>query len=198
MTKEENISFMKSFFEKYYKKLHDDDLILVSLPGVPEPMISETDKRDGECKVWKLIPSTVTEEKLQEVEKAYNIKFPDVLKAFFSVYHHLFDAPIGSNSIKAPLQGFEFAFNSKLAKNGFLPFAWDEDGFFIRCIDLSNMPDEEKCSVVEIDHEVMFDLIFKAEDNNKTVSREEFAENMKTVAVNFYDFLNGVYEGRIE
>ena len=81
----------------------------------------------------------------------------------------------------------------------YLPFAWDKEGYFIRCIDLKNMPDEEKCEVVEIDHEVLFDLE-ECEDMQEEqgglfdyavdMKRSgELEEKMNPVAKNFFVYL---------
>ncbi|MBQ8905595.1 MAG: SMI1/KNR4 family protein [Ruminococcus sp.] len=197
MPTKETAAFVKSFFEKYYQKLYNESKVLVSLPKVPEEMVAEDGNSDG-WKVWKLIPSSVTEEQLSKLEQDLGVRFPDILKAFFTVYHHLFEEPIGRNAIDRPLTGFDHAYNESLVRCGFLPFTWDSQHYFIRCMDLQNMPDEHACPILEIDHEEMFDLIFDAEEKGESVSREAFMKHLRPVADHFYDYLNGVYEGRIE
>ena len=110
----------------------------------------------------------------------------------FMTYHHMFEEPIGRNPINKPFEGLLNAFNESLAANGYLPFVWDEDHYFIRCFDLQNMPNEEKCAIVEIDHEEMFDLIYDAEENGKTLCKDDFAPHMRVIAENFYEYLNNV------
>lgn len=198
MTLEQNKVYMKNFFERYYEKLYNKNKMYVTLPGVPDEMTLENGEMDKEWKVWKLVPSTITNTDLNRMEDTYHIKLPIVLKAFFTAYHHFFEEPIGRHSINRPFFGFENSFNPILANCDFLPFAWDGEHYFIRCIDLSNMPTEEKCPIVEIDHEVMFNLIFSAEKLGENVTRDVFMKNMKPVAQNFYEFLKEVFNDRIK
>ncbi|MDE7299620.1 MAG: hypothetical protein K2N94_12480, partial [Lachnospiraceae bacterium] len=73
-----------------------------------------------------------------------------------------------------------------LVRNGYLTFGWDEDVYFIRCMDLQNMPDEERCPIVQIDHEIMFDF------DEDTTERAELEEEMQPVAENFFAYLDAV------
>ena len=122
-----------------------------------------------------------------------------MLRIFLTTYFHYFDGGIGRNPVEDKFEGILNAWNPFLIKNGYLPFAWDEEGYFIRCIDLKNMPDEEKCEVVEIDHEVLFDLE-ECEDMQEeqgvlfdyAVDMKRFGEleeKMNPVAKNFFLYL---------
>lgn len=197
MTKKENREFMKNFFERYYEKCYNKDKILVEGVGIPPEMLEDGADPTKEWNVWKLILSTVTEEDIKQLEKDLNMPLPECVKAFLSVYHHRFETPIGWNDIKYPFYGFKIAYTHQLADNGYLPIAWDGDSIFIRCIDLSNMPNEEKCPVVEIDHELFFDLQYDAESENTLIAKEKLIPLMRTVAVNFYEYLNGIYDDKI-
>ena len=192
MTKSDNLNFIKDFFESYYSKLYNKAPIILANPCVPSEMISESEHNDDYWKIWKLIPSTIDENMVQKIEKQLKVEFPEVLKCFFMTYHHMFEEPIGRNPINKPFEGLLNAFNESLAANGYLPFVWDEDHYFIRCFDLQNMPNEEKCAIVEIDHEEMFDLIYDAEENGKTLCKDDFAPHMRVIAENFYEYLNNV------
>lgn len=119
-------------------------------------MWSDNADPNEEWKVWKLIPSTATEQDVENLEKTIGTKLPQCLKAFLTVYHHYFDAPIGENPISAPFEAVLDAWNPLLVKHGYLPFTWDEEGYYIRCIDLANMPNEEQCGIYQIDHEILF------------------------------------------
>lgn len=198
MTKKENREFMKNFFERYYEKCYNEDEILVTGVGIPPEMLEDGADPTKEWNVWKLIPSTVTEKDIKQLEKGLNITLPECVKAFLSVYHHRFEDPIGRNDIRYPFYNLENYYTHQLADNGYLPIAWDGDGIFIRCIDLSNMPNEEKCPVVEIDHELFFDLQYDAESENILIAKEKLIPLMRPVAVNFYEYLNGIYEDKIK
>lgn len=198
MTREENRTFMKNFFERYYKKQIEDDPILVKGVGIPPEMLADGANPDDEWNIWKLIPSTATEKDFQVFEETHHVKLPECIKAFFSVYHYRFYTAIGRNDIGYPLYELERAYTHQLADNGYLPFGWDEDSFFIRCMDLSHLPEEEKCPIVEIDHEPFFDLQCDAEQAGILIPREQLVPLMRPVAENFYAYLNGVYENRIQ
>lgn len=186
-------AFVKGFFNRYYDLLYHTNKILVKLPGVPEQMLADEADPQQEWNVWKLIPSTVTNADLQQIEALCACHFPVMLKAFFQTYHHIFDAPIGRNSIKYPFESLENAFNPHLATNGFLPFTWDEEYIFIRYIDLENMPDEAHCPVMEIDHEELFNMQFPVEDKGKMLKREQLIPYMKLVSDNLFAYLEDVY-----
>lgn len=197
MTIENNRAFMKDFFERYYSKIKSQGDIFVKGVNIPTEMLAEGADPNEEWNIWKLYPSTVTPDDFADFEKNIKIKLPECIKAFFSVYHHRFDTAIGRNEIKRPLYDLERAFNPHLVSNGFLPIGWDSDSFFIRCMDLANMPDEEKCRIVEIDHEPFFDLMYDCEDKGIPVPKEELLKLFRPVAENFYEYLNGVYNDTI-
>lgn len=197
MTRDENRAFMKDFFERYYDKFKNEGIIFVKGVGIPPEMLADGADPSEEWNIWKLIPSTVTEEDIQKLEEELHIALPECVRAFLSVYHHRFEDPVGRNDIRNPLWGFRCAYTHQLADNGYLPIAWAGDSFFIRCIDLSNMPDEEKCPVVEIDHEPFFDLQFDANQQNRLIPREQLVPLMCPVAENFYEYLNLIYEDKI-
>lgn len=188
--------FMKDFFENYYNCLHEKSEMAVMLPGVPEDMIADAqpDGNHGEWRVWKLVPSTVTEHEIAALEADFALVFPEGVKAFLSTYHHLFEEPIGRNSTAKKFYGIKQAFNPHLAANGFLPLTWDKLHYFIRCIDLSLMPDEERCPVLEIDHETLFDLQYQADERGEIIPKDILVQHMNAVAENLYDYLNDIYE----
>lgn len=146
----------------------------------------------AEWKRWIPIPSDVTEQELDDLEERIGSEMPNILRVFLSTYFHYFSDPIGRNSINKKFEGIMNAWNPMLVKNGYIPFAWDEEGYFIRCIDIRNMPDESKCKVCQIDHEIMFDF------DEDTVTKEEIEENMDYIADNFWDYLNKILDGSIE
>lgn len=197
MTIEENRAFMKDFFERYYEKRKNENIIRVKGVGIPTEMLEDGADPNKEWNVWKLYPSVVTENDFAAYEAKTGIKLPRCLKAFFSVYHHRFNTAIGRNDIRNPLYDLERSYNHHLANNGYLPFGWDSDDYFIRCIDLTNMPNEEVCPIVEIDHEPFFDLQYAAEEKGILTPKEELLKLFRPVADNLYEYLNGVYNDTI-
>ena len=78
------------------------------------------------------------------------------------------------------------AWNPILVKYGYLPFTWDREGYYIRCIDLKNMPDDEQCGIYQIDHEVLFSM------DESNVQREDIDENMEYLSQNFFTYLENI------
>ena len=193
MTREENRAFMKDFFEKYYEKQKARSESCVAGVKIPEEMVAYDLPTGGGWKVWKLFPSTVTDEDIQALEDLWNVKLPECLCAFLSTYHHRFDGLIGRNDIGKPFWSILNAYNPHLAANGYIPFGWDEDNYFIRCIDITNAPDDEKCPVVQIAHEVLFDLY--DDDDEELLPKEALAPHIEKVAKNFYEYLNAILKG---
>ena len=188
MIQEEQTAFIRNGLEALYHELERENSILLKMCDVPEAMQAGPVDGDGWCK-WKLVPSPVTAEDLDRQEKAAGCRFPSLLRTFFSTYCHYFDdAGLGRQTVDEPFFSLENAWNPTLVREGYLPFLWDTEGYFICCIDLANMPDEDRCPVVEIDHEVLFDF----EDN---VGREALQAVMKPVADSFQAFLEDIFAG---
>lgn len=190
--------FMKDYFEKLYKKLSKEKPIALKRPGLPEDMLADGADPNEEWNTWKLIPSTVTDEDIAEREKEYGLKFPNCIRAFLQTYHHCFGDIVGRNMSDEPFYSLDNAFNPHLAANGYLPFSWDKDGYFIRCIDVSVSDAEEKCPVVQFDHEVLFDMQYEYEDDGEEIPREKLEELAEHISANFYKYLNDIRDGKIE
>lgn len=176
-------AFMKDFFERYYKKLSKEYRGAPELPDVPKEMWTDGADPKSEWKPWKLIPATISDQEIEELERDLGVKLPDIMKIFLTTYFHLFDDPVGRNSSRDHFEGIKDAWNPLLVKAGYLPFAWDED-CYIRCFDLANMPDEDHCEICQIDHEVLFGF-----DEGPEVSREKIEKEMKVIANNFIEYL---------
>ncbi len=169
--------------DTYFKQENEDELC-VKLPGVPEEMWADGVDPKESWKKWKLIHSTVSEEDIAAVENELGIKFPNAMKCFLTTYFHFFDEPVGKHSSNKPFYAIKNAWNPILVKAGYLPFTWDEEHYFIRCIDLANMPNEDKCPVCQIEHEVLFDY-----DEESEINRSEIEERMEMLADNFTTYL---------
>ena len=189
MTDTQMRSFMQDFFEQYYQRLGQDGdgiALLRPLEESDRGMWREDADPDEEWKVWKLIPSTVTDQDIEKLETDIGAKLPRCLRAFLTVYHHYFDGPVGVNPISAPFEAVRNAWNPLLVKHGYLPFTWDDDGYYIRCMDLANMPDEERCGICQIDHEVLFSM------DEDTAQKEEIAQNMEYLSQNLFTYLESI------
>ncbi len=188
-------AFMRDFFERIYKKLSEEAPIALQMCDLPEEMLADGADPSEEWNTWKLIPSAVSDKDIAEYEEEYGFAFPNGVKAFFTVCHHCFDGALGRNMPDEPFEGLDNAYNPHLTANGYLPFAWDKEGYFIRCVDLANMPDEERCPIVQFPHEELFDLQYEFEDEGREIPREQLEKLAEPTAENFYDFLDRVYNG---
>ncbi|MCL1701848.1 SMI1/KNR4 family protein [Lysinibacillus sp. Bpr_S20] len=150
-------AYIKNGFEVYYERYNqvsEEGFCRWMCPDVPEEM--KVVDIDGEWSVWRMIPSTVTEEDIQALEKEFGLHFPEWYKAFISTYHHYFGV-IPDQSIEDPLNNVRDMFNPTLCSLGYLPFSWDTEYGKIICIDLNNNADEDNCAIYEIEHEILFD-----------------------------------------
>ena len=184
--------FMRDFFERYYQKLEqigNGIAVMRPLDEADKAMWRDDTNPNEEWKVWKLIPSTVTDQSIETLEKSIGINLPKCLNAFLTVYHHYFENPVGENPVSAPFKAVRNAWNPLLVKHGYLPFTWDADGYYIRCMDLANMPDEARCGICQIDHEILFSL------DEDTAQRAEIAQDMEYLSQNLFTYLEGILNG---
>ncbi len=173
---------MKQFFEQYYAKITENNANI--LPNIPSAMQANPNETQ-EWKHWKMIPSTVTDKDFAQLEEKMEIKIPNILRLFLSTYHHYFEDPIGRNPIDNPFFAVDNAYNPILIRTNYLPFTWDKDGYFIRCICLDNMPDETKCPIYQIDHEILFDF----DEYDENIQKADIAMHMEWVCENFDAYL---------
>lgn len=178
---------MQHFFEQCYQKLVQNDMNV--LPNIPTAMQANPHETT-EWKHWKLVPALCTEEDFTDLEEELDIQLPMVLKLFLSTYHHYFEAPIGKNPITEPFSALYHAYNPILIQHQYLPFTWDKDDAYIRCICLEHMPDEHRCPIYEIDHEILFDF----DEDDETIQTADIAKHMHFVADNFESYLQKCLE----
>ena len=180
--------YMKEFFERRYAVLSAGSGAGVMLPfeDEGEEMWADGADPDAEWKKWKLVPASISEDELASFEKSLGVKLPLQMKAFLTTYHHCFEAPVGENPTFDHFAAVKESWNPLLVSCGYLPFTWDEEGAYIRCIDLKNMPDEDKCGVFEIDHEILFSL------DEETAERREVEAEMNPIAENFIAYLEAL------
>ena len=185
--------YMKEFFERRYAELSAGSGAGVMLPfeDEGEEMWADGADPDAEWKKWKLVPASISEDELASFEKSLGVKLPLQMKAFLTTYHHCFEAPVGENPTFDHFAAVKEAWNPLLVRCGYLPFTWDEEGAYIRCIDLKNMPDEDGCGVFEIDHEILFSF------DEETAERGEVEAEMQPVAENFIAYLGAVQSGEL-
>lgn len=191
MTYAEYQEYMRNFFEQYYQKLSQEEIhVTLPLEEDEKEMWSDDGNPNDEWKKWKLVPAMISDGEIKALEKEIGVELPLSLKAFLTVTHHCFDDPIGRNSVAKHFQGVRNEWNPVLVRCGYLPFTWDEECYFIRCIRLNKMPEEEKCGIYQIDHEVLFDF-----DEN-TVTPEEIDQSMVFISENLLTYLDEILHDR--
>ena len=187
MTLVEYKGYMKDFFEKYYEKLSEDDIdIKRPLEENNREMWAEDAEPNEEWKKWRLVPADIEESEFAEFEQEIGVEFPLSMKAYLTTYYHFFEERIGTNPYSAHFEGMRNAWNPILIKCGYLPFAWDEEHYCIRCMQLANMPMEETCGIYQIDHEALFDF------DEETVTQEEIEEKMEFISDNLLTYLDDI------
>lgn len=187
MKLEEYRTCIRNFFEQYYEKLSQDDCnIELPLDENNRMMWAEDADPDKEWKRWKLVPANIDENEIADFEQQIGVELPLIMKVFLTTYHHFFENPIGRNPVSQHFEGMKNAWNPLLVKYGYLPFAWDKEHYFIRCMQLANMPTEEKCGIYQIDHEVLFRF------DEESVTQEEIDENMKFISENLLTYLDEI------
>lgn len=215
--------FMRNFFERMYEKeaASFEGALKLPLEEKDKAMWLDPDSKD-EWKQWKLIESTVSENDVLSMFSEIGCTPPECLIAYFTVYHHYFDDPVGRHPVSKPFAGLKNAWNPALVKAGFLPFAWDEEHSLILFIDLENMPDQYSCPVCQIDHEILFDItdeLYEEDDDDEydddtdcdddelddecdqameqaeaDCIRLAVIDNMEELAPDFFTFLNNILE----
>lgn len=80
MTYMEYRQYMKNFFKQYYHKLSQDEInIMLPLREEAKEMWSDDADPEKEWKKWKMIPATVKEEEINELEKKIEKQIADSL-----------------------------------------------------------------------------------------------------------------------
>ncbi len=137
--------------------------------GVPAAM--QVGRIDAEGWVeWRVLPSTVSEAEVSELENKFGIQLPPIFRAYLMARFHLFDqvtsrqydqlilmtdTPAGKPF--APLLLLLSAWRP-LITAGFVPFAEWGDGWGPMCFDTGCRGSDGDCPVVWMDHEILAPL----------------------------------------
>ncbi|MFA4135777.1 MULTISPECIES: SMI1/KNR4 family protein [unclassified Brevibacillus] len=179
--------YIKNAFEAYYARYNqvtEEGFCRWMRPDVPDVM--KVADIDEEWSRWKLVPSTVSQEDVAALEEEFGLNFPEWYKAFISTYYHYFDV-IPEQGIDEPFDRIKDMYNPLLCKLGYLPFSWDTEYGKIRCIDLQESPDEEKCGIYEIDHEILFEM------DEENTERNELKESLIFLYPNFKTYFEHTF-----
>ncbi|WP_061313792.1 SMI1/KNR4 family protein [Clostridium botulinum] len=194
MIKKEFKDFIKNCF-KTLKKNHPEKFYIPSnfYREIPNEMVCNDKNK------WKLIESNISEEDIVRLEKHFQVKLPELYKAFISSYFYLFDklegivdnyndyddydmeVDIMNQTPDKPLDEIYHVFNEykELLKFGYIPIG-DLDDIGPICFDALN-----NYSLVLLDHEEYY----------QCKSRDELEEMAVLVFSNFGNFLECFFCG---
>ena len=205
LDKLEHRAFIQYCMEHYYHEiLSENEGISLYLPakspsddaedgGVPELMQMGPIK-DGWVR-WKLVPSTVSQEEIAQLEQEWGLCFPPLFRAFLTTYYHFFgvitQGRLPNQSSDCPLSKFKTGWNPAVTRNQYLPFGYDEASGKCHCIDVCSLPDEELCPVVEIDLDDFWSL------DTENVTRRQLEKLANPISKNFKTYLTEIFLGLV-
>jgi hypothetical protein len=134
--------------------------------GVPAAMqVGQTDAYGWV--EWRVLPSTLSEAEVAELENKFGIHFPPLFRAYLLARFHLFDQLKSSRHDQlilmtdtpakkplAPLLHLMSAWRP-LIDAGFIPFAEWGDSWGPMCFDTGRRASDGDCPIVWMDHEIL-------------------------------------------
>ena len=168
---------------------------LIDKVDIPYEMLDEERKN-----YWKLVEMQVEDNNIDKIETDFNIKLPDIFKAFISTYCHVFerlsgkfDNYFGDSDVNVcvdispqltsePLEEIRNVLEQfdELVAMGYIPFG-DLNGIGPLCIDMN-----ANFNVVWFDHELYY----------RCKTREEYEELEVIIFDDFYQFLDCFFAGK--
>lgn len=154
MTQAQQTAFVRRCHEAAYEKQAQAGTNF--LPSVPPEMRTGVTNGQGWFQ-WKLTPAPTRAEELDALEREWGLVFPPLLRTFLSTDCHFLNLP-GFFSVRSddPLAVFRSTMaEPALFQAQLVPLGWGEDeegGDALYCLDLANMPDEERCPVLALDY----------------------------------------------
>jgi hypothetical protein len=128
--------------------------------GVPPAMWDEPVRPDGWV-LWRMLPSTVTEQQVRELEQLVNAEFPPLFRAFLTAR---FIMELGTPWVRlpalpsdAPLRDVRRMIRAcaPLHEAGYVAFANDTNDTGPVCFDVVQRLPDGDCPVVLFDHDVL-------------------------------------------
>ncbi|MCT4507408.1 MAG: SMI1/KNR4 family protein [Tepidibacter sp.] len=176
MTLKQDIEFIRKHLDNYFIKIPKEYLKLEAKiysnlseedGGVPaEMMLGEVDNEGYVC--WSMIPSNITENDINYLEKEYFIKLPKLFKAYLMGYCFLmgefnngsFGVTLPEIPFDNPLMNIEsnlFTWRLLIGA-GYIPFGEYEGGYGPICFDITQKNEDEDYAIVWFNHENLFNL----------------------------------------
>ncbi|MBX7221784.1 MAG: hypothetical protein K1Y36_17660 [Blastocatellia bacterium] len=132
--------------------------------GVPFEMMDSPVDGEGYCQ-WKMLPSTLTEADVRQLEQEFAVPFPPLLRAYLVARFHLIDQVgngkefmlwpcVPSDNPFGPLRLYLEGWKP-LLEAGYIPFTGYQDDWGPVCFDTEQcLPDGDQ-AIVWFDHEVL-------------------------------------------
>lgn len=165
-----DIAFIRGCLEQYYASFYfatvaKEPPFEAVDGGAPPEMWKGQPDEEGWVE-WTMLPSTVGDDDLDNLEREYGVTLPALLRAYFKTYFHMFDQVKGPGFTffipvlpsDAPLKSFRQWLTAwrPLLSAGYLPVGTYEDGWGPICLDLASSPTDPPA--VWFDHEELFNL----------------------------------------
>jgi len=183
----DDLNYIRDKIETWYRKVpvaflraESKELLGYDIEdsGVPREMQGGDPDEEGYVE-WKIIPSKINELEIRDLEKEYNIQFPDIYKAYLLSYCHLgLSIKIGDRHVflpeipsDYPLKEIKSQLNNwrPLVNAGFIPFGEYEDGWGPVCFDAKSKNNDY--SIIWFEHEELFSNDFEECANFEILKR---------------------------
>ncbi|MCI1695686.1 SMI1/KNR4 family protein [Aneurinibacillus aneurinilyticus] len=202
-----NVQTDKQFIElclnTYFSKRHR---VQMKLPvkidpqdgGVPASMVNGEVDEEGYV-AWKMLPSTVTEEEITEIEQGLPARLPPLFRAYlttqFVLDMQIINPPyffmLPELPADNPFQDIAFTLQAwnLLLITGYIPFAEYQDGWGPVCFDTKQQTVDGDYAIVWFDHEHLLHEL----DEGDYVSREKVESYAQTLFPSFRVFMTELF-----
>jgi len=152
---------------------------------------------------WKVLPSTLTEADVVQLESRFRIQLPPLFQAYLLARSHLFDQVISARGqiiemvctpIKNPLKDITGLIESwkELIDAGYIPFATWGDGWGPMLFDTEYRSPDGDCPIVWMDHELLVPL-----GSNQWRDRKQVLHLAKSLHRSFRELLIDIFESKV-
>ena len=153
---------VRRYVDKAIEQLRSKDSMCTPDPHLPKEMIDSKIVPDNDWVGWKTIPSTVTDNDLDEIQKKIGLEFPPLYRVFLK-YQYFYDlTEVGLCFCIHPINIWRFELKklyqswdtNRILGNGLIPFASETnmDAGPV-CFDTRKRLPDGDCPVVYWDHE---------------------------------------------
>ncbi|EMI16391.1 cell wall assembly and cell proliferation coordinating protein [Rhodopirellula maiorica SM1] len=200
MSLTENIALVRLNLETYAEGYHRMSVASEDGgAGVPADMF-EGDVDDEGWVAWRMLPSTLSESDVSQMETEFAIQLPPLFRAYLLAGFQLFDqihssrydqlifnTDVPSNNPLGPIRQLINVWKPLLSAN-FIPFAQWGDGWGPMCFDAANRTADGDCPIVWMDHELLAPL-----GPDKCADRDSVMPHANPLYDSYRDFFSDVF-----